>query len=524
LSTCFFEIFNKLGLFSTFRSLEKLSQRNMMKEIYAIKSLFLTATLALGCTILSACSSDSSTDPEPQDPEPTITGQAIDGYIVGGTVFCDGVENGFTGAAGRYSCPNGTKVVRVQGGVDVGFDQAATTSTVSFNGVLVGSGSYKYITPVTTLAIELSGGEENYDASRLNSSIEAIKKVLNIEVLDPNQNPAENIAMARLNAQLHLIVGTLSSTRDEYKKVMGSLADLIESKAESSETINVNGSDETKFSETMQDLNNILIVKHSEITVNIDIEIVIVFVLDGVKDLENIETTGGIKPKPALSDYALTFSTTQGLVNLTSQDDVTFSYDVTDYENDNRNGQGKYVAVLNRGIKRISLDKSLIDVKKTLTDESVDVAFSIQGDPKIGDPRELNVIARDIKVSMVKGDSSSIKVKIPDGTIWRVEGTSVDGTITQVDVEKDGDRIFSSNNDGINLDFDYVSDELHKKGHPDLTREIGNFRITYIISGLALGRTTDTEKKSAGVYIVDIGNDDDHLAGQGLRGFVTVQE
>jgi hypothetical protein len=41
---------------------------------------------------------------------------------------------------------------------------------------------------------------------------------------------------------------------------------------------------------------------------------------------------------------------------------------------------------------------------------------------------------------------------------------------------------------------------------------------------LALGRTTDTEKKSAGVYIVDIGNDDDHLAGQGLRGFVTVQE
>jgi hypothetical protein len=148
----------------------------------------------------------------------------------------------------------------------------------------------------------------------------------------------------------------------------------------------------------------------------------------------------------------------------------------------------------------------------------VDVAFSIDA---LDSEKELNVIAKDLKLSMVKDDSSSIDVKIPDGTIWEVEGVTEDGTSTVVMVEKDGDRIFSSSADGINLDFDYVADELEKKGHPDLTQETGSFRVTCVISGIELARLTGSTKKRARIYFVE--TEDSLLGGRGLRGFMTVK-
>jgi hypothetical protein len=493
-----------------------------MNDSRARNSILYSLTLAISCTIIGACSSGSSSDTASTEPAPelAVTGQAVDGYIVGGRTFCDEVEKEVTKAAGRYSCPKGTKIVKVFGGVDVGYDEAATTSDVAYNGTLIGPASFKNITPVTTLATELAGGEENYDSAKLNAAISKIKNVLNIKSLNLNNNPAADIEMARLNAQLHRIVGTLSASKDEYEKVNSSLADLIEEKAQSSETIDINGSDESKFTQTLQDLIQIVKEQHSDIEFinDVNTDTVIDAILNDVKEIQKANNPSDLKPKPTFRDHALAFSTEQGIVRFTGQDDETFSYSVKEFEDKKKNNQGEHIAVLSRSIKRISLDKSMIQVEKALTNATVDFAFSLAAE---NDPRALNVIAKDIKVSMVEGDSGSIDVTIPDGTIWQVQGISKDGTSTQVDVEKDGDRIFSSSEDGINLDFDYVSEQLQKKGHPDLTQETGNFRVTCVISGIEVARLSGSKKKQAGIYIVR--TDDSLLRGRGLSGFVTMK-
>jgi hypothetical protein len=495
-----------------------------MNDSCARNSILYSLTLVIGCIITGACSSGSSSDTASTEPAPelAVTGQAVDGYIVGGRTFCDEVEKEVTKAAGRYSCPNGTKIVKVFEGVDVGYDEAATTSDVAYNGTLIGPTSFNYITPVTTLVTELAGGEENYDSSKLNASISQIKSVLNIKSLNLNNSPAADIEMARLNAQLHRIVGTFSVSRDEYEKVNGSLADLIEEKAQSSETIDINGSDESKFTQTLLDLIQKVKEKHSDIEFinddNIDIEAVIDANLNDVKEIQETNNSSDLKRKPTFRNHALAFSTKHGIVMFTGQDDETFSYSVKEFEKKKKNNQGEHHVVLSRSMKRISLDKSMIRVEKTLINTTVDFAFSLAAE---NDPRELNVIAKDIKVSMVEGDSSSIEVTIPDGTVWQVQGVSKDGTSTQVDIEKDGDRIFSSSKDGINLDFDYVADQLQKKGHPDLTKETGNFRVTCVISGIEVARLSGSKKKQARIYVVR--TDDSLLRGRGLRGFVTLK-
>ena len=72
--------------------------------------------------------------------------QAIDGYIVGGTVFCDGIENGATQEMGLLSCDDGTTLVKVSGGNDVGFNDDPADDK-PFVGQLLAPADLGYVTP-----------------------------------------------------------------------------------------------------------------------------------------------------------------------------------------------------------------------------------------------------------------------------------------------------------------------------------------------------------------------------------------
>ena len=517
----------------------------MMKTDKKHKPLLVT-TLVMAMAVAGGCSSgggsssgedDSgprtgdvnnpgqSGDGDSTPPAATFTGQAVDGYIVGGQVYCDGVESGLTQAGGGYHCPDGTNVVKITGGVDVGFDETKTTSDVPFAGQLLGAADSEFITPVSTLAIALAGGEDNYDPSKLDAAVATIKKALGLGSLDLKEDPAASIVVARLNAQVNLIAGIFSTTQDDYSKVMGSFAKLLKQRSESDEVMDINGTDPSNLASTIQGLHHILEQDHSDIagTDPAVLNLQIAKILNAVRDIEASDNPEDIAVKPTLDpelDYALGLSKYDGLVTFTGYDDVPFSYSVQDYENSEKDAQGKYTAVLDRGIKRIDLNASAITVGHTISDASIDVALSVQSTDE-GDHRKLSAIARGLKISMTEGDASSVQVEIPTDTIWHVEGVKADGTTTVVELQKGDTRVFSASRQGIDINFDDIGGWLVDRGYPDMTHENGNFVVTCVISGLDFARLSGTTNIPTGLR-VDVG-DDDFLAGQGLEGFVTVQ-
>ena len=204
-------------------------------------ALVAAIALSLGCSSSSSDSSDSS-----------LGQQAIDGYIVGGAVTCDGEANGTTKAAGRYSCPPGTKLASVTGGSDVGFDPAKTSGGIAFTGVLTGPADAKFVTPISTLAVEMAKVDGKYDPTKLEGALATIKTALGLSTLSLDSNPATDAATVRLNAQVHQIVSGLTVSTEDYSKVMSSFGALLKEKSAAGKTLNVSGD----LKETLTALNN----------------------------------------------------------------------------------------------------------------------------------------------------------------------------------------------------------------------------------------------------------------------------
>ncbi len=486
-----------------------------MNDCCASKSILYSITLAIGCTLLGACNSGTETT----NSDSEITGQAIDGYIVGGTYYCDGKMTGSTQAAGKYSCSEGTKIAKVNGGSDTGYDENATTSDYAFTGTLLGPTTIKYVTPLSTLITQLAGGEANYDSSKLDSSIATAKTVLNLSSIDLDISPAQNVSNAKANSAVHAFVSAISSTTEDYAAAMEAFAQVVQDQSESNQQIDISGSDGDKIKQIVQKVQTKLQVLRPEQASNIDPDTVSSSLATVLTTITNTTNVSQLTPSSTyIPNPALAFSADEGILSFTGPNDQTYSYTMSEYENATKNSQGDHIAILPNGIRHISLDNSLIQVKKTLTNASIDFAFSIAAE---NSKEKLNVIARGLKVSMVADDPSSIKVTVPNGKVWQVQSISKDGTSTRADIVKNGDRIFSSSNGGININMDDIADELTKKGHPDLTKETGNYKVTLVIGGIQVAKLSGSNTKPAGSYIVE--TNDTSLSAQGLRGYVTVK-
>jgi len=161
-----------------------------------------------------------------------IESQAIDGYIVGGTVFCDDVISGVTQTAGRLTCPVGTRVIKVRGGVDVGFNQSATTGDTLFVGELSAPGSLPYVTPLSSIAVEMSSNDNGFDETQWLENVSKLSRTLEVPTLDLTVNAATNLELVRLNAQINQVVTTFSQNHDDYTLVMKALANTLSQNAD----------------------------------------------------------------------------------------------------------------------------------------------------------------------------------------------------------------------------------------------------------------------------------------------------
>ncbi len=479
-----------------------------------------SAALLASMALIIGCSSTSN-----DEQDSNIYQQAIDGYIVGANVSCDGTANGTTAAAGRYTCPAGTTLATVSGGSDVGYDATKTSGGIAFTGILSGPTSAKFITPVSTLAVEMAKTDGKYDPEKLEGALATIRKALGQPNLSLDSDPSSDQATIRLNAQVHQIVSGLTTTSEDYAKVMSSFGDLLKAKSAEGTTLNVAGD----LKETLTQLNSQVARTFPELEIPAsDLADIIPAIEKANKAIEEAETpeqTAGVvtSEDSKRKDYAIAIDKYLGPVVFQGADGNNFTYTTIQYETETKSN-GKYTAQLNRGIKRLSYDPTAIRIARTLNNVPIDVGIEIKS---TDDNRKLSIIGTGLRLSATKDDSTSIVFTVPSGSEWTAYGTQDDGTEISISKLKNDPRVFDGSKNGININFDEIASALKNRGYVDITKDTGNFKITLIINGIKINRISGDEPKRnifpAFTYGVEVDNEHE-LIGPGFQGFVTILE
>ena len=131
---------------------------------------------------------DTEPPPEPEPAPVTITGNVIDGYITGATVFADTNNNGIldggeasdiTNDSGEFAITGGTGPLVMIGGIDV-------ATGLAFEGVMRAPAGSTVVTPLTTLLSALvEQGETLVDAQALVQQSLGLSATTNITQTDP---------------------------------------------------------------------------------------------------------------------------------------------------------------------------------------------------------------------------------------------------------------------------------------------------------------------------------------------------
>ncbi len=203
----------------------------------------------LALLVLGACSSSS---------DRTLDSQAIDGYIVKGAVFCDEESSGITAIEGRLSCPKNTVLVTVSGGWDVGFDSTAETSNVVFVGELRAPASLGYVTPLSTVAVQMASTTEGgYQADLWDQKVRALGMALGDDALDLTKDPSDIVnsqSLIRFNAQIHQIISTFARSEMEYASAIAAFATVVSKNAQEGTTVGL----QDNLAETLAAINEAL--------------------------------------------------------------------------------------------------------------------------------------------------------------------------------------------------------------------------------------------------------------------------
>ena len=515
----------------------------------AIRQSLALGTLALLSVSVISCGSGSSSSPadssnnsdsnsgsnnnsntDPSTNTATISGQAVDGFIVNGHVFCDKVENGKTKAAGTYTCPTNTKLVRVRHGVDVGFDETATSSNLQFDGEIVGPGKGKFITPLSTLAVELAGGEDGFDESKLADALEQLKAVFGLTGLTLDDNPKTNAALARLNAQLSQIVNDFAWGHEDYRKVMRSLSKLVVDRHGSNGRLDFSGGG--TFAEDLRALNTKIGQDYTDLSISD--ETALNGRINRLKELcENIGKTENVdeiddtvvetdkSPK-----YVFGVRESWGVLRIRNPDKTTPIHKITDFENPELNQQGRYLTQVSRGIQGIAYDHEAFDVEQSLVNHPVSIGISVKAtDP--GDNRYIYAVADGVQLSTSKGDAKNVQVYAPAGLEWHFKGVKRDGTVTKATIVNEEANLFNSVDEikpeSMRINFDAVSEWLDDRGHMDITQQTGNFEVTMVINGIKFARLAGDNETPVRPESFTVKVDDErYVTGPGLKGYVTV--
>jgi len=468
----------------------------------------LSATALL---ILSACGSDS--------PEPVISAQAIDGYIVGGTVYCDGVENGKTEAAGRLTCPINTSLITVRGGADVGFNDRATTGDILFVGELIAPSHLGYVTPLSTLAVIMSSDDEGFDETKWAQSVEDLAATLGQSSLDLSADASEVIQLIKLNSQINQLIAAYGQTEDDYRLVTTEVASLMTERARQGAFTDL----EEGLANTMAAVNGRLLTRGSALALTqseLDVSVITVQTANAAiaegdsRELVAMAATGSIVELAAVTIDR----SAQSVGFLDYRNTEMTSVSLEEFENPVISA-GRYSTSVNDRVNGITYDNRVLQFNKSFNNARVSMAFEIRALDS-GDQRSLSFSTGDVSLSADINDASSLVLSMSPKAKFRAHGTDKDGSTTTTEILVDEAATFSSAGGLINVTFGEVNEKLKELGFRDILETSGNFKMTMVISGLHINERTGPSVAPAQYYTIGTGAT--RITGAGFQGYITI--
>ncbi len=478
-------------------------------------NLSVIGVLAATLSLISGCGSSSSGSSSSD----TINAQAIDGFIVGATVFCDDIENGGTTVGGRLVCPEKTQVIRVRGGTDVGFDEFASTGATPFTGELVAPSSLKYVTPLSSVAVAMTSTSGSFEASEFDASVNMLATSLGLSSLDLNADASKTLQIIKLNAQINEIISGFAASADDYVRVTKEFSNLTRSNAEAQAVTNLTSG----VGETLIDLNTRLTNSYPELEleqaeldslisdlqlINMDIE--------SATEIDDVSLAAATDPT---EDSALSLDRSKAPVQFYdywsgSSDKYTLKhFEVDTLLND------RYFTTINSRYTSVHFGANAFTVNKSMSDTQIGIGFEFVSTTP-GDYRKLSVTTTGALLSMVEGFPESMQIKFPENTVFHAKYIERDNTASTAAFNVSSDKIFRSSNWGFGVDLHQLGSVLSDRGHTDITRSEGNYKLTLVINGIKINVIDEHDEFRAKTYSVDSGSG--VVTGSGFQGYVTI--
>ena len=482
----------------------------------AVPASFKLLLVSVPLITLAACdSSSSSSDP--------LASQAVDGYIVGADVECDGVaQDTTTAAAGRFTCPAGTQLSQISGGFDVGIGSQTTDGTDEFTGVLTAPASEPYVTPLTTLAVAIArsgqSADGDFDFSNYETARTTIAQTLGIELSSFSNNPVLNTDTARTNAQVHFILKTFAPDTDSYEEAASALASVIAATGQTGGMISLSSGVDA----TLSQINESLSASSSALTLSIaNLNQAAQNVLAANTSIENAESPARVvaESKTALLTQApLTIVRNDANVILTAEGSTAETLTLSDFENSVLTN-GLYTAHLSSDLTSVSYDTDVFRFNQDIDNATITVAFELKA-VSTGDSRSISFTSDDVVISATRDNSDSLNISLAsDQSTFTVVGTDSSGVTTRAVARTEGETL-DINGDGFTINLTELNDELTGLGFEDILSISGNYSATLVISGISITEDVDGVLEASEVFTVTNGTDS--ISGNGFRGFVSI--
>lgn len=477
--------------------------------------LKLTATAAVVLS-LAACGGSSSSR--------LLSAQAVDGYIAGADVLCDGMENGETQAAGRFDCPAGTVLSSISGGYDVGTDELETTSDVPFTGVLEAPATQPFVTPMSTISVAIARQESadgTFQAANYTAALESVAATFGVSARDLSQNPVTNLATAKLNAQVHQIMTAFAPGVNDYSAAVAAVAAVVNTAAQANRPLNLT----TDVGVLLAAVNNELAISSPSLAVaTADLDQVTANVTSANTAIENAASPDRVaeESKAAIIAQApVTIDRDNSSISVFNEDSgVVQELDIADFENSTET-DGLYIAQLSSGLTRINYNSNVFRFNQNINNTRVTVGFEVES-VNAGDSRSISFISEDIVVNANRGDSNSLSISFSSqNATFALVGTDRTGTVTNATVQTDGET-FRSDGVALTIDLSKINGQLANLGFTDLLETDGDYSVTLVIDGLRVNEQEGTAAAtSSEEFTIDSGADS--VTGNGFKGYISVR-
>lgn len=473
--------------------------------------LRVAVVLGAGLLVLNGCSSSSSSSPA------DLQAQAVDGYIVNASVNCDNQENGTTGLAGAFTCPPGTLLYTITGGIDVGFDEFEDENGVLFLGQLSAPSTLSYVTPTSTLIVELARDEDGeYDATQFEDALETLETALGMEI-DPAADATTDLDTVKRNAQLQNVINSFVDSTDDYNTVISAFTNTLVTAVNSTQTIDlVSGVDEL-----LTGVNNELINLDQNVAKDPnEISTLAANIAATNFEINRAEGTTGVTQaakQPASSGQVMTINRNAVDVILGSSGNLSTRFGISAFESDSVNSEGHYLVTASSQIDSIGFDRAALSIDSTVTGQAIELGFELNA-TGAGDNRKLSV-ATNAELSMTEGDNASIQVRVPQGTIMNVTAFDSDGTRTDASFTVSNQTTFSSDSGFVSIDLEDIEERLADNDITGFLDRSGNYEVTMVVGGVRVAETVENVKVLLSPYTVV--TDGMTVNGTGFRGYAT---